>query len=428
MIDSGWFRQVLGNFPTGVAVVTGLDQDGAPVGLAVGSFSSASLDPPLVAFFPDRRSSSWPRIAATGRFCVNILGYDQESVCRTFAVRGGDKFAELSWRPAPSGAPILDGAVAWVDCDLEAIHPAGDHDLVLGRVRVLDVGRSALPLVFFQGGYGRFSPLSLAAWEGDLAVQLRTADLARPQMERLAARLGAECVASAAVGDEMVLVANAAAGSSPSGELPTRVGQRIPFLPPLGTAFVAWAGELARRAWLDRAGRDCPPGTARALEATLAEVRAAGYAVGRGAGWHGELNTVLAKADPTDPADPGHDAVRRLIRALPPGYESPSPSPSASASASPASAPAPAPTFVPTPGDGQAGLEEGGGTRGGREDELRTVSVPVFGRDGTVVLVLTLIGVHGPLGATAAGGEDPVAALRAAAATVTTALGGHHPD
>ncbi|MDT3440447.1 flavin reductase [Pseudofrankia sp. BMG5.37] len=408
-IDTGWFRQVLGNFPTGVAVVTGLDKGGAPVGLAVGSFTSASLDPPLVAFFPDRRSSSWPRIAATGRFCVNILGYDQESVCRTFAVRGGDKFAELPWRPAPSGAPILDGAVAWIDCDLEAVHPAGDHDLVLGLVRVLDVGRSALPLVFFQGGYGRFSPLSLAAWEGDLAVQLRTADLARPQMEELAARLGAECVASAAVGDEMVLVANAVSGSSPSGELPTRVGQRIPFLPPLGTAFVAWAGELARRAWLDRAGRDCPPGTARALETTLAEVRAAGYAVGRGAGWHGELNTVLAKADPTDPADPGHDAVRRLIRALPPGYESPSAAP------------------TPTSGDGQASLEGGRGARGGREDELRTVSAPVFGRDGTVVLVLTLIGVHGPLGATAAGGEDPVAALRAAAATVTTALGGHHP-
>ncbi|MBL7524139.1 flavin reductase [Frankia sp. CNm7] len=394
-IDPGRFRRVLGNFPTGVAVITGLDQAGAPVGLAVGSFSSASLDPPLVAFFPDRSSSSWPRIAETGRFCVNILGYDQESVCRTFAVRGGDKFAELSWRSAPSGAPLLDGVVAWIDCDLEAVHPAGDHDLVLGRVRALDAGRSALPLVFFQGGYGRFSPLSLAAWEGDLAVQLRTADIARPRMEDLAARLGAECVASAAVGDEMVLLANARPGSSP--ETPTRVGQRIPFLPPLGTAFVAWAGPLARRARLDRAGKDCPPATAAALEATLVAVRAAGYAVGRGRGWHGELNTVLAKADPTDPADPAHDAVRGLIRALPPGYESPA---------------APAPS-----GDGD----------GSPADELRTVSVPVFGRDGTAVLVLTLIGIHGPLGGPAAGGEDPIAALRAAAAAVTAALGGVQP-
>ncbi|WP_232303959.1 flavin reductase [Pseudofrankia sp. DC12] len=392
MIDPGLFRRVLGNFPTGVAVITGLDAGGAPVGLAVGSFVSASLDPPLVAFFPDRSSSSWPRIAATGRFCVNILGFDQEAVCRTFAVRGGDKFTELSWRSAPSGAPVVDGVVAWIDCDLEAVHPAGDHDLVLGRVRTLDVGRSVLPLVFFQGGYGRFSPLSLAAWEGDLAVQLRTADLARPQFEDLAARFAAECVASAAVGDEMVLVANASAGSS--GELAPRVGQRIPFLPPLGTAFVAWAGPLARRAWLDRAGKDSPPGTVAALEETLAQVRAAGYSVGRGRDWHGALNTVLAKADPTDPADPGHDAIRRLIRSLPPGYESP-------AAASPAA-------------------------DGARQhaDELRTLSAPVFGRDGTAVLVLTLIGVHRPLDG---GAGDPVAALRAAAATVTAALGGTQP-
>jgi flavin reductase (DIM6/NTAB) family NADH-FMN oxidoreductase RutF len=162
--DPRWFRRVLGHFPTGVVVVTGLDPDGAPVGLAVGSFTSASLDPPLVAFFPDHSSSSWPRIAPTGRFCVNILGHDQEAVSRVFAMRGGDKFATLSWRAAPSGAPILDGVVAWIDCELEAVHPAGDHDVVLGRVRTLDIERtdvdsSRQPLVFFQGGYGRFTPL-----------------------------------------------------------------------------------------------------------------------------------------------------------------------------------------------------------------------------------------------------------------------------
>jgi hypothetical protein len=176
--------------------------------------------------------------------------------------------------------------------------------------------------------------------------------------------------------------------------LAPRVGQRIPFVPPLGTAFVAWAGPLARRAWLDRAGKDSPPGTLAALEATLAQVRAAGYSVGRGRDWHGAPNTVLAKADPTDPADPGHDAIRRLIRSLPPGYESPAvASPEAEVSRRHA-------------------------------DELRTLSAPVFGRDGTAVLVLTLIGVHRPLDG---GGDDPVAALRAAAASVTTALGGAQP-
>ena len=96
-IDPKHFRRVLGHFPTGVAVISGLDPEGKPAGMAIGSFSSVSLDPPLVAFLPDKSSTSWPKIAPSGKFCVNILGSEQEDVCRTFAVKGGDKFAELKW-------------------------------------------------------------------------------------------------------------------------------------------------------------------------------------------------------------------------------------------------------------------------------------------------------------------------------------------
>src|SRR5581483_6869558 len=252
--DAGKFRKVLGHFPTGVAVVTGVDSDGHPAGMAVGSFSSVSLDPPLVAFMPDKSSSSWPKFRDSGSFCVNILGAEQEAVCRTFATRGGDKFAELSWQPASSGAPILDGVLAWIDCDTEVVHEAGDHYIVIGRVRELEIGTPALPLVFFQGGYGRFSSLSLAAWESDLGVQMRSADLARPHMEALAEELDVECVASAVVGEDMVLVARA--GLLRSQRLPTAVGQRIPFEPPMGTAFVAWASDAAREAWLKRLPKD----------------------------------------------------------------------------------------------------------------------------------------------------------------------------
>jgi len=159
--DAGWFRQVLGQYPTGVSVVTGIAADRTAVGLAVGSFTSVSLDPPLVAFLPDKKSSSWPKIAAAGKFCVNILAADQEPVCRAFASKAPDKFAGLAWRPAASGSPILTGAVAWIDCDLEAVHDAGDHLIVIGRVTDLDIERPTLPLLFFQGGYGRFSPHSL---------------------------------------------------------------------------------------------------------------------------------------------------------------------------------------------------------------------------------------------------------------------------
>lgn len=154
--DSATFRQVLGHFPTGVTVVTAAPGD-EPVGLAVGSFSSVSLDPPLVAFFPDRSSSSWPKIESAGAFCVNILGEDQEDVCRRFASKGDDKFAGLGWKPAGSGSPLLDGVLAWIDCDIHSVTEAGDHFCVMGAVRDLAVSAEGGPLLFFRGGYGRFA-------------------------------------------------------------------------------------------------------------------------------------------------------------------------------------------------------------------------------------------------------------------------------
>src|SRR6185437_14358437 len=155
-IDAKHFRKVLGHFPTGVAVISGLDPEGKPAGMAIGSFTSVSLEPPLVAFLPDKTSTSWPKIAPTGKFCVNILASEQESVCRTFAVKGGDKFAQLSWSPtAITGSPKLDDVVAWIDCEVESVTEAGDHLIVIGRVLELDVANPSLPLLFFQGGYGR---------------------------------------------------------------------------------------------------------------------------------------------------------------------------------------------------------------------------------------------------------------------------------
>jgi flavin reductase (DIM6/NTAB) family NADH-FMN oxidoreductase RutF len=155
-ITSSKYRQVLGHFPTGVTVITAIN-DGVPAGMAVGSFASVSLDPPLVAFFAGNSSSSWPRIEAAGAFCVNILAEDQEGICRRFSSKDEDKFAGLGWKPAGSGAPLLDGVLAWIDCDIEAVSPAGDHVFVLGRVRELEVGHDGAPLLFFRGGYGRFA-------------------------------------------------------------------------------------------------------------------------------------------------------------------------------------------------------------------------------------------------------------------------------
>jgi flavin reductase (DIM6/NTAB) family NADH-FMN oxidoreductase RutF len=110
-----------------------------------------------VAFFPDKSSSSWPRIEQAGAFCVNILGEDQEDVCRRFAMKGDDKFKGLGWKPAGTGSPLIDDVIAWIDCDIESVTEAGDHFFVLGRVRELQVDHDRGPLVFFRGGYGRFA-------------------------------------------------------------------------------------------------------------------------------------------------------------------------------------------------------------------------------------------------------------------------------
>ena len=151
---------MLGHYPTGVCVVSAVGSDGVPIGLTVGSFSSASLSPPLVSFLPDRSSTTWPKIAAVRKFCVNVLAHDQEAVCRTFASRVPDKFNGLAHSLSAAGMPILDGVVAWIDCDLHATYEAGDHLIVLGHVHSMAVTRPVAPLLFFRGGYGQFSPFT----------------------------------------------------------------------------------------------------------------------------------------------------------------------------------------------------------------------------------------------------------------------------
>ncbi|WP_240797207.1 flavin reductase family protein [Streptomyces sp. F001] len=151
------FRRVLGNFATGVAVVTAPAADGesGPAGFACQSFSSLSLDPPLVAFMVGRTSTTWPRIARAGVFCVNVLADHQGELCRGFAVSGADKFAGVAHDAAPaSGSPRLAGALAWIDCTIHAVHTGGDHLIVVGRVDALGTGEEdGRPLLFHKGRF-----------------------------------------------------------------------------------------------------------------------------------------------------------------------------------------------------------------------------------------------------------------------------------
>ena len=151
--DARQFRTTLGHFASGVVVATGC-LNGEPAGFAAQSFTSLSLDPPLVALCPAKSSQSWPRLRDSGSFCINILAESQRSVSDVFARTGADKFAELDWQLGTTGSPVLTEALAYVDCELVEEHDAGDHTIAVGRVRdlgILDAERG--PLVFFRGAY-----------------------------------------------------------------------------------------------------------------------------------------------------------------------------------------------------------------------------------------------------------------------------------
>ena len=153
IVDPLVMRDVLGHFASGVTVLTA-DTDDGPIGFTCQSFSSLSLDPPLVAFAPARTSRTWPRLRDIGRFCVNVLAEGQDDVSQNFARSGVDKFAGVPWTPSPHGSPVLDGVIAWIDGALEAEHDGGDHTIVVARVLDLGAAADRRPLLFHRGAYG----------------------------------------------------------------------------------------------------------------------------------------------------------------------------------------------------------------------------------------------------------------------------------
>src|ERR1700754_1782980 len=146
----------MGRFCTGLAVITAADADG-PHGMLVQSLTSVSLDPPLVLFCPQKTSTSWPRIRATESFGVNILSAAQHHLCLSFATSGVNKFDGVEWQPHDSGAPVLAGHLAYLDCRIHAVHDAGDHEIVVGLVEDMVSSDMDDPLLFYRGRFGRWA-------------------------------------------------------------------------------------------------------------------------------------------------------------------------------------------------------------------------------------------------------------------------------
>lgn len=276
-IDPLRYRQVLGQYPTGVSAVTAMRGNAEPVAMIVGSFTSVSLDPPLVAFFPDRASSSWAKLRDCEHFCINILSAEQERLCRILASKSPDKFIGTAHKLSTRGNPVLDGVVAWIECERYSVSDAGDHHMVLGHVRDMKIVTAGLPLLFYQGGYGRFTPTSMVALDapGLTLEQLRSVDCARPEMEGLSAALSGRCIATVPVGGELAIAASA--GRARHEAPGTLVGQLLPNAPPTGSIFAAWLADEQAQKWL---GRLRNPDRRQSSRTALRSVRARGYSLG----------------------------------------------------------------------------------------------------------------------------------------------------
>ena len=169
-IEPDTFRRVMGHFVTGVTVVTALDGR-LPFGITVNALSSVSLDPPLVMVALDRRRFLTPIVRAAGRYAVNVLSEDQQALSDCFAgasvVPGRERFCGAAWHAGSTGLPLIDGAIATLECTVVETFSAGDHDLFIGRVDALGSDPShAMPLLYYRRRYLRIERSAAAEVEG----------------------------------------------------------------------------------------------------------------------------------------------------------------------------------------------------------------------------------------------------------------------
>lgn len=275
-VDSRLFRDVLGHYPTGVVAVTGMSPEGAPLAMVVGTFSAVSLDPALVMFMPTKGSGTYAALRESPKFCINVFAHDQTAETRTLSQRDPDKFDKVAWTMSDQGLPQIENAVAFIHCTRTEEIDAGDHLIVLCAVEDVEVTRPVNPLVFFQGGYGGFAPRGGTAYvDAGLIAAVRAAEVARPQLSRLAERFDCEALALGQISDRDQTIGAAARGASVQS--PSRLGTRIPLIPPVGDVAVAWNEDYADK-WLARIfPRD--PDVIEKYRARLGAVRGQGYAL-----------------------------------------------------------------------------------------------------------------------------------------------------
>lgn len=148
------YREALGHYASGITVITSFIDD-EPIGFTCQSFYSVSMDPPLVSFSVMANSAGYPKIRKAGRFLVNILSAEQVHISNRFSLRGTDKWRGVEWEKSPLGNPIIADSLHWLDCEIYAVHPVGDHLIVIGEVKALNLQATTVtqPLLYFKGQY-----------------------------------------------------------------------------------------------------------------------------------------------------------------------------------------------------------------------------------------------------------------------------------
>lgn len=246
------FRAVMSNYPTGVTTVTGIDDNGDPQGMVIGSFSSVSLEPPLVSFMPMKTSSSYQKLQKIQRLSINVLAGNQLSLCRELARKDSNKFDNVAWTKTASGCVALEGELARIEVSIVNEVEAGDHLITICAVNSLETKNSGTPLLFFQGGYGSFTTNSVEAYVDERFLSmLQYSARFRPALRQIAQKYDCEASIIATANEkEFLVIASEFGGTAQVNE---RIGVRLPLYPPLGEALVIQSDQLAER-WVGAAG------------------------------------------------------------------------------------------------------------------------------------------------------------------------------
>ncbi|MFF3895345.1 flavin reductase [Streptomyces sp. NPDC001812] len=269
------FLEVTSQVPSGACVMAAWNRQQEPVGTLLTGFTPVSQAPPSLVLVVLKDAPGVEDVRRSGRCSVAVLSEDQDALLRALSLPGG--LGSVEWRVTPQGSPVLDGVAGWLDCRVLQTHETSDTVVVVAEAIDAGLAENRRPMLRYQGGFGQFVPGRLSSLEsvGAAAAQ-RVVELAREPIEVLARDLGVEC--SVITYEEDHAVAVAVANHSSSARR-TRLGSRIPVVPPLGIHFAANPGSgISEDEWLAKLG-DADAPEVDLVRAQLARVRERGWSI-----------------------------------------------------------------------------------------------------------------------------------------------------